>query len=66
MGLGSMTHAFDTNQRYVQLATPSQSALAVQVTGPANVQTAPPGYYMLFVLNENRVPSVARFVRLAP
>jgi hypothetical protein len=33
-------------------------------TGPANVQTAPPGHYMLFVLNEGRVPSVARFVRL--
>ena len=38
----------------------------VQVSGPANIQTAPPGHYMLFVLNENRVPSVARFVRLAP
>jgi len=38
----------------------------VQVTGPANIQTAPPGHYMLFVLNENRVPSVARFVRVAP
>jgi len=66
MGLGSMTHAFDMNQRYVQLATPGQSAGAVQVTGPANVQTAPPGYYMLFVLNGNRVPSVARFVRVVP
>jgi hypothetical protein len=66
MGLGSMTHAFDTNQRYVQLATPSQSANAVQVSGPPDVQTAPPGHYMLFVLDANRVPSVARIVRLAP
>jgi len=64
MGLGSMTHAFDMNQRYVQLATPSQAGNTVQVTGPEDVQTAPPGYYMLFVLNENRVPSVARFVRV--
>jgi len=61
-----MTHAFDMNQRYVQLATPGQSASTVQVTGPANVQTAPPGYYMLFVLNESRVPSIARFVRVMP
>lgn len=66
MGLGSMTHAIDMNQRYVQLATPSQGANSVVVTAPANVQTAPPGYYMLFVLNETRVPSVARFVRLVP
>jgi hypothetical protein len=66
MGLGSMTHAFDMNQRYVQLATPSQSPAAVQVTGPANIQTAPPGHYMLFVLDANRVPSVARIVRVVP
>jgi len=66
MGLGSMTHAFDMNQRYVQLATPSQGATAVQVAGPANIQTAPPGHYMLFVLDQNRVPSVATFVRLVP
>jgi hypothetical protein len=64
MGLGSMTHAFDMNQRYVQLATSSQSASTVQVTGPADAQTAPPGYYMLFVLNESRIPSVARFLRV--
>ncbi|HEV3010812.1 MAG TPA: galactose oxidase early set domain-containing protein [Burkholderiales bacterium] len=66
MGLGSMTHAFDMNQRYVQLATTSQSASTVQVTGPENIQTAPPGHYMLFVLNQNRVPSVAAFVRVVP
>ena len=66
MGLGSMTHAFDMNQRYVQLAATPQGTNAVQVTGPANVQTAPPGYYMLSVLNANRIPSVARFVRVAP
>jgi len=53
-------------QRYVQLATPGQSASTVEVTGPANIQTAPPGHYLLFVLNESRVPSVARFVRVVP
>jgi galactose oxidase-like protein len=64
MGLGSMTHAFDSNQRYVQLASTPQGAGVVQVTGPANVQTAPPGHYMLFVLNASRIPSVATFVRV--
>ena len=66
MGLGSMTHAIDMNQRYAQLEITGQTASAVQVTGPANVQTAAPGHYMLFVLNESRIPSVARFVRVAP
>jgi hypothetical protein len=66
MGLGSMTHAFDMDQRYVQLAATPQGDSAAQVTGPANAQTAPPGHYMLFVLNGSRVPSIARFVRVMP
>ena len=66
MGLGSMTHAFDMNQRYVQLATIGQGAGAVQVSAPPDVQTAPPGHYMLFLLNESRIPSVAKFVRVLP
>ena len=66
MSLGSMTHAFDMNQRYVQLAATPQGTTGAQVTGPANIQTAPPGYYMLFVLNGNRIPSIARFVRVVP
>src|SRR5262249_55317502 len=64
MGLGSMTHAFDSSQRYVQLAATPQGADALPGNGPADVQTAAPGYYMLFVLNQNRIPSVATFVRV--
>ena len=68
MGLGSMTHSFDFNQRYVQLeliSTEEQGGLHVSsVRGPANAATAPPGMYMLFVLDAERVPSVARIVRL--
>jgi len=31
---------------------------------PANSHVAPPGYYMLFVLDANRVPSVAKIVHV--
>ncbi len=65
IGLGSMTHAFDANQRHVQLAlvgTPTSTGATM--VGPPNRQTAPPGYYMLFVLNQSNTPSVARIVRL--
>jgi hypothetical protein len=31
---------------------------------PRSAHAAPPGHYMLFVLNRRGVPSVARFVRL--
>jgi len=58
----SVTHAFDENQRYVPLSfTAAAGKLTVQA--PAAGNSAPPGYYMLFVLNGNGVPSVASFVR---
>jgi hypothetical protein len=36
----------------------------LQATAPANGNLAPPGYYLLFILNAEGVPSVARFVHL--
>jgi len=64
IGLGSMTHAFDTNQRHVQLPLVAPTSTSATIIGPPNRQTAPPGYYMLFVLNQANVPSIARIVRL--
>ncbi len=34
------------------------------MTAPFNGNLAPPGYYMLFILNTNGVPSIARFVQI--
>jgi hypothetical protein len=34
------------------------------VTAPANARKAPPGYYMLFILNRNGVPSAGKMVRV--
>jgi hypothetical protein len=42
----------------------SQATGGVNVTTPASPNQAPPGYYMLFILNGNGVPSIAKFVRL--
>ena len=58
----SVTHAFDENQRYVPLSFTQQNG-QLTVQAPTNSNGAPPGYYMLFVLNGNGVPSVASFVR---
>ncbi len=58
----SVTHAFDQNQRYIPVSfTAGSGQLTVQA--PAAANNAPPGYYMLFILNGNGVPSVASFVR---
>jgi hypothetical protein len=35
------------------------------VTGPPNANVAPPGYYMLFLLNSQGVPSVAKILLLS-
>jgi galactose oxidase-like protein len=63
--LGSMTHAFDCNQRYIQLALTSQSGTGAVVQGPPNDRTAPPGYYMLFALDSARTPSIAKIVHVS-
>jgi hypothetical protein len=60
---GSPTHAFDMDQRFVGLSfTPGSGALTV--TAPPNGNIAPPGYYMLFLVDSSGVPSVAKFVQL--
>jgi hypothetical protein len=62
--LGSVTHAFNENQRINRLAF-SQSGTTLNVTAPATGNLCPPGDYMLFILNGSGVPSVARIVRIA-
>ena len=60
---GAPTHAFDMDQRLVGL-TYSAGSGVLNVTAPPNGNIAPPGFYMLFVLNSAGVPSVATFVQL--
>jgi hypothetical protein len=60
---GSVTHAFNMDQRRVPLNfAVTNGGLTVQA--PADSNIAPPGYYMLFIVDKNGVPSVAPMVRL--
>ena len=61
---GSVTHAFDMDQRLVGLSYTVGSG-SLTVAGPPSSNIAPPGYYLLFLLNSAGVPSVARFVQVA-
>jgi len=61
--LGSVTHSFNQNQRFVRLAFAGASG-GVNATAPANNALAPPGHYLLFLVNRSGVPSVARIVHL--
>jgi hypothetical protein len=60
---GSVTHAFGMDQREVALSFTAGSG-ALTVTSPPSGNIAPPGYYMLFLLNQAGVPSVASFVQV--
>jgi hypothetical protein len=61
--LGSVTHAFDMNQRANTL-TFTRTSTGVDVTAPASPNLAPPGHYQLFILNRNGVPSTGKVVRI--
>jgi len=61
---GAPTHAFDMDQRMVGLSFTDQGNNTLLVNAPANGNLAPPGYYMLFVLNSAGVPSVANWVQV--
>jgi hypothetical protein len=55
------THSNDMNQRHVELAI-TPSAGGVLAASPPSSNVAPPGPYMLFLLNAQGVPSAARWV----
>jgi NADPH-dependent ferric siderophore reductase len=35
------------------------------ITAPANANLSPPGHYMLFVVDANGVPSIAKIIRIS-
>lgn len=61
---GATTHANDMQQRYVPLTFTVGSG-SLTATAPSSGNWAPPGYYMLVIVNENGVPSVMPFVQLS-
>ena len=61
--LGSVTHAFDMNQRFNELSF-TRATGGVRVTAPGSRNLAPPGHYLMFVLNGKGVPSIAKVIRI--
>ena len=61
--LSSVTHGFNMGQR-ISRPPFSQATGGLNVTAPSNPNKTPPGYYMLFILNSNGVPSVAKIVQI--
>ena len=61
--LGAPTHSQDQGQRYVPLSF-TRSGGELSIDAPPNAAEAPPGYYMLFLVDSDGVPSVAPIVQV--
>ncbi|PAZ14934.1 galactose oxidase [Streptomyces sp. SA15] len=59
----AVTHSSDPNQRFVDLPL-SVDGNNVDLNVTSNPNLAPPGWYMLFAVDANGVPSVAKWVHL--
>ncbi|WP_394830099.1 DUF1929 domain-containing protein [Pendulispora rubella] len=64
--LGSVTHSFNENQRFNWLTFERSAAQNLIVHVPSSPHVTPPGHYMLFLLNTENVPSIARIVQVRP
>lgn len=62
---GSPTHAFDFDQRVVGLSFTITDSGTLTATAPPDGSIAPPGWYMVFLINQSGVPSVAKFLHLS-
>lgn len=58
------THAYDTSQRLVDLPIVCRDACGITVEVTGNPDLAPPGWYMLFVVDDCGIPSSALWIRL--
>ena len=63
--MGTATHSLDTDQRRIALTPTSSADGSYSLTIPADPGIAVPGYWMLFALDANGVPSVAKVIRIS-
>jgi YVTN family beta-propeller protein len=60
---GSVTHSWNMEQRFQEL-TFLRNGTQLSVQAPTRAALAPPGYYLLFVLDSAGVPSVGRILKI--
>ena len=58
---GSVTHSFNMEQRFLELKF-RRSGPNLRVTAPASAALAPPGMYLVFIIDSAGVPSIGRLV----
>lgn len=63
---GSVTHSFNSDQRLVKLRILETASNQLTLQAPPDGFVAPPGFYLLFLLTTDGVPSVGQFIRIGP
>jgi len=61
--LGSVTHQFDMDQRFLELTFEQLTTDTLRVTPPSSPYRAPRGDYMIFALKDG-IPSVGKYVNI--
>jgi hypothetical protein len=63
---GVTTHSFDSEQRLIDLEITGRAAGNLQVAVPVNPNLAPPGWYMIFLIDQDGIPSLATWIQITP
>ena len=61
---GAVTHAFNNDQRLVDVPFEVTGPERIRLQLPRRRTLAPPGWYMVFAVDDDGVPSTARWLRL--
>ncbi|MEO1698105.1 MAG: NPCBM/NEW2 domain-containing protein [Planctomycetota bacterium] len=64
--LGAATHGTNSDQRFLELGFSDVGSGVLEVDAPLRGNDAPPGDYMLFLIDGSGVPSVASIVSIGP
>jgi galactose oxidase len=62
--LSSVTHSFNAGQRINFLSSEVQAA-TLKATAPSSAGACSPGHYMLFILDQQGAPSIAKIVQIS-
>ena len=60
----STTHNNNMDQRCIILPILDKTNDTLRLSSPQDSSWAPPGYYMLFLIDENGIPSIAKFTKI--
>jgi len=63
---GATTHGFNMGQRGIECVIAGRGPGTLDVKTPPNANLAPPGWYLLFILDSDRVPSEGQWIRVTP